>query len=123
LPLLDERVEADQPVDGDRQRGACLRAYFQDKTNTRFQFVPYGKSAEAWESFGAREQETEACAYDAGSLGCRPLAVSSNERVRGLWLVTRNKITGGPPLFIYLAESLLQGGSHNKKETVCRNPI
>jgi hypothetical protein len=59
--------------------------------------------------------KAEACAYDTGSLGCRPLAVSSNERVRGLWLVTRNKITGGPPLLIYLAESLLQGGSHNKK--------
>jgi hypothetical protein len=28
----------------------------------------------------------EACTYDTGSLGGRPLAVSSNERVRGLWV-------------------------------------
>jgi hypothetical protein len=71
---------------------------------------------EAWEPFGARKQETEACTYDTGSLGCRPLAVSSNERVRGLWLVTRNKITGGPPpLNLFGGKPSARGGATIKK--------
>jgi hypothetical protein len=50
-----------------------------------------------------------------GLFGLPTARVSSNERVRGLWLVTRNKITGGPPLFNLFGGKPSARGSHNKK--------